>query len=78
VTRLFDALRGPPNELIEADAALSIKAGVTVENGLALSQAISLKRIADRMEKITTLFGDGSMGQLNVGCEGHIDVRNNY
>jgi hypothetical protein len=60
VTRLFDALRGPPNELIEADAALSIKAGVTVENGLALSQAISLKRIADRMEKITTLFGDGS------------------
>jgi hypothetical protein len=45
---------------------------------MALSQAESLKRIADRLETITTIFGDGSMGQLNVGCEGNIDVRNNY
>jgi hypothetical protein len=39
-----------PNELVEADAALAIRAGVTVENGLRLSIAISLKRLADALE----------------------------
>jgi hypothetical protein len=42
------------------------------------SIAISLKRVADRLEAITTLHGDGSLGQVNVGVEGTIDVRNNY
>lgn len=60
-----------PNELIEADAALSIKAGVTVENGLALSQAISLKRIADALWGI-----EGTSGLLQL--LNPLDVRNNY
>lgn len=39
-----------------------------------LSIAISLKRIADRLEGISTLFGDGSMGQLNVGADVNANV----
>lgn len=60
-----------PNELIEADAALSIKEGVTVENGLALSQAISLKRIADALWGI-----EGTSGLLQL--LNPLEVRNNY
>jgi hypothetical protein len=60
-----------PNELVEADAALAIKAGATVENGLALSQAISLKRIADALWGI-----EGTSGLLQL--LNPLDVRNNY
>jgi hypothetical protein len=36
-----------PNGLIEDEAALAIKEGLSVEAGLSLSSAISLKRLAD-------------------------------
>lgn len=67
-----------PNGIIEDEAAVAIKDGLSVENGLRLSAAMSLKRIADRLERITTTFGDGSLGQLNVGIEGNINVANHY
>ena len=64
------------NGLVEEAAAQAIKDGVSVENGLALSQAISLKRIADRLESVTCLPAEDMQpkGQLNVGA----DVRNHY
>ena len=40
-----------PNGLIEDEAAICIKIGLSVENGLRLSIAISQKRIADRLDK---------------------------
>jgi hypothetical protein len=55
----------PPRSVIDATEA-------------AISIAISLKRIADRFEAITTIHGESPLGQINVGVEGNIDVRNNY
>lgn len=60
-----------PNELIEASAALAIRAGATVENGLSLSMAVSLKRIADALWGI-----EGTAGVLHL--LNPLDVRNNY
>lgn len=60
-----------PNELIEADAALAIKAGVTVENGLSLSIAISQKRIADALWGV-----EGTAGILEL--LNPVQVRNSY
>jgi hypothetical protein len=60
-----------PNGMVEDAAALAIKEGLSVESGLAFSQAISLKRIADAMWGI-----EGTAGVLHL--LNPLDVRNNY
>lgn len=60
-----------PNGMVEDAAALAIKEGLSVESGLAFSQAVSLKRIADALWGI-----EGTAGALEL--LNPLDVRNNY